>query len=112
MVYNVYLNIAKALCEYDRGTIQFAQVSGALDEGVDGPRRDMSFAGKLAELSNRPTLFNAVLVTDERPQVFRNMLGVVDDCNKRGGPLGAHGLTRRPDFRVSRGGEGNVSCTG
>ena len=30
-----YLNIAKALSEYDRGTIQFAQVSGALDEGVE-----------------------------------------------------------------------------
>ena len=96
-----YLNIAKALGTYDRGTIQFAQVSGALDEGVEGPRRDMQFAGRLAELSNRPTLFNAVLVTDERPQVFRTMLGVVDDCNKRGVPLVAHGLTMRLDFRFS-----------
>jgi N-acyl-D-aspartate/D-glutamate deacylase len=96
-----YLNLAKALGTYDRGTIQFAQVSGALDEGVEGPRRDMQFAGRLAELSNRPTLFNAVLVTDERPQVFRTMLGVVDDCNKRGVPLVAHGLTMRLDFRFS-----------
>jgi hypothetical protein len=86
-----YLNMAKALAAYDRGSIQFAQVSGALDEGVEGPRRDMGFAGRLAELSGRPTLFNAVLVTDERPQVFRAMLGVVDDCNKRGVPLVAHG---------------------
>ena len=61
----------------------------------------MQFAGRLAELSNRPTLFNAVLVTDERPQVFRTMLGVVDDCNKRGVPLVAHGLTMRLDFRFS-----------
>ncbi|HXG20659.1 MAG TPA: amidohydrolase family protein, partial [Methylomirabilota bacterium] len=96
-----YLNMAKALAEYDRGTIQFAQVSGALDEGTEGPRRDMSFAGRLAELSGRPTLFNAVLVTDERPQVFRTMLNVVDECNKRGVPLVAHGLTMRLDFRFS-----------
>jgi N-acyl-D-aspartate/D-glutamate deacylase len=96
-----YLNIAKALTEYDRGTIQFAQVSGALDEGVDGPRRDMSFAGRLAEVSGRPTLFNAVLVTDERPQVFRTMLSVVDEHNKRGVPLVAHGLTMRLDFRFT-----------
>jgi N-acyl-D-aspartate/D-glutamate deacylase len=96
-----YLNMAKALNAYDRGTIQFAQVSGALDEGVEGPRRDISFAGQLAELSGRPTLFNAVLVTDERPQVFRTMLSVVDEYNKRGVPLVAHGLTMRLDFRFS-----------
>ena len=96
-----YLNMAKALAEYDRGTIQFAQVSGALDEGTEGPRRDMSFAGRLAELSGRPTLFNAVLVTDEKPEVFRTMLKVVDDCNKHGVPLVAHGLTMRLDFRFS-----------
>ncbi|MCS6927036.1 MAG: amidohydrolase family protein, partial [Candidatus Binatia bacterium] len=88
-----YLNMAQALSTYDRGMIQFAQVSGALDEGVEGPRRDMTFAGRLAELSGRPTLFNAVLVTDERPQVFRTMLSVVDEYNKRGVPLVAHGLT-------------------
>lgn len=96
-----YLTMAKALSAYDRGMIQFAQVSGALDEGVEGPRRDMSFAGQLAELSGRPTLFNAVLVTDERPQVFRTMLSVVDEYNKRGVPLVAHGLTMRLDFRFS-----------
>ncbi len=96
-----YLNMAKMLADYDRGSIQFAQVSGALDEGTDGPRRDMGFAGRLAEASGRPTLFNAVLVTDERPQVFRAMLDVVDSCNKRGVPLVAHGLTMRLDFRFS-----------
>lgn len=49
-------------------------------------------------MSNRPTLFNAVLVTDESQEVFRTMLKVVDDCNKRGVPLVAHGLTMRLDF--------------
>ena len=61
----------------------------------------MGFAGRLAEVSGRPTLFNAVLVTDERPQVFRTMLSVVDERNKRGVPLVAHGLTMRLDFRFS-----------
>ena len=42
-----------------------------------------------------------MLVTDERPQVFRTMLKVVDDCNKKGVPLVAHGLTMRLDFRFS-----------
>src|SRR5436853_7494741 len=35
-----YLNLAKSLSQYDRGAIQFAQVSGALDEGPEGNRRD------------------------------------------------------------------------
>jgi N-acyl-D-aspartate/D-glutamate deacylase len=96
-----YLNLAKAMSKYDRGTIQFAQVSGALDEGPEGNRRDMSFGGRLAELANNPLLFNAVLVTDEKPEVFRTMLKVVDDYNKRGVPLVAHGLTMRLDFRFS-----------
>ncbi len=96
-----YQTLAQAMADYDRGTIQFAQVSGALDEGVEGPRRDMDFAGRLASLANRPVLFNAVVVTDDRPQVFRTMLSVVDEYNRRGVPLVAHGLTMRLQFRFS-----------
>lgn len=103
-----YMNMAKAMSKHERGTIQFAQVSGALDEGVDGPRRDMGFAGKLAELSTHPTLFNAVAVTDDRPQVFRAMLDVVDQHNKKGIPLVAHGLTMRLDFRFKLEDEWNL----
>jgi N-acyl-D-amino-acid deacylase len=98
---NFYLTMAQAMSKYDRGTIQFAQVSGALDEGPEGNRRDMSFGGRLAELANNPLLFNAVLVTDEKPEVFRTMLSVVDDYNKKGVPLVAHGLTMRLDFRFT-----------
>ena len=103
-----YLNLAKAMSKYDRGTIQFAQNTGAIDEGVEGNRRDMDFGGQLAELANNPLIFNAVLVTDEKPEVFRTMLSVVDEYNKKGVPLVAHGLTKRLDFRFSFSDEWNL----
>ena len=82
------------------GDAQFAQVSGGIDEG-GGPAKDMSFAGRLAEASGRPLLFNAVAVVDDRPNTFRSMLKVVDDYNKKGVPLIAHALTMRLSFRFS-----------
>jgi hypothetical protein len=103
-----YLNLAKAMSKYDRGTIQFAQNTGAIDEGVEGNRRDMDFGGQLAELANNPLIFNAVLVTDEKPEVFRTMLSVVDEYNRKGVPLVAHGLTKRLDFRFSFSDEWNL----
>jgi N-acyl-D-aspartate/D-glutamate deacylase len=96
-----YLAIAKAMSKYDRGTIQFAQVSGAIDEGTEGPRRDVNFGGQLAEASKRPLIFNAVAAIDERPQVFRTMLSVVDEYNKKGVPLVGHAVTVRVNFRFS-----------
>jgi N-acyl-D-aspartate/D-glutamate deacylase len=96
-----YLALAKALRKYDRGTIQFAQVSGAIDEGIEAPRRDMDFGGRLAEASNRPLIFNAVAAIDDRPQVFRTMLEVVDEYNKKGVPLVGHAVTIRANFRFS-----------
>lgn len=103
-----YLNLARALHKYDRGTIQFAQVSGAIDEGVEGPRRDMDFGGQLAAASNRPLIFNAVAAIDDRPQVFRTMLSVVDEYNKKGVPLVAHTVTVRANFRFSFADEWNL----
>ncbi len=103
-----YQQLAKAMSKYDRGTIQYAQNSGAIDEGVEGNRRDMSFGGQLAALANNPLIFNAVLVTDEKPEVFRTMLSVVDEYNKQGVPLVAHGLTKRLDFRFSFSDEWNL----
>ncbi|MBI3304357.1 MAG: amidohydrolase family protein [Deltaproteobacteria bacterium] len=96
-----YLALAQAMRKYDRGTIQFAQVSGAIDEGIEAPRRDMDFGGQLAAASNRPLIFNAVAAIDERPQVFRTMLSVVDEYNKKGVPLVGHAVTIRANFRFS-----------
>jgi N-acyl-D-aspartate/D-glutamate deacylase len=103
-----YLALAKGMSRYDHGTIQFAQNSGAIDEGLEGNRRDMSFGGQLAELATHPLIFNAVLVTDEKPEIFRTMLSVVDEYNKKGVPLVAHGLTKRLDFRFSFSDEWNL----
>jgi N-acyl-D-aspartate/D-glutamate deacylase len=95
-----YLALAKGMSKYDRGYAQFAQVSGGIDEG-GGPAKDMTFAGRLAEASGRPLLFNAVAVVDDRPNTFRSMLKVVDEYNKKGVPLIAHALTMRLSFRFS-----------
>ena len=103
-----YLALAKGMSKYDHGTIQFAQNSGAIDEGLEANRRDMGFGGQLAELATHPLIFNAVLVTDEKPEIFRTMLSVVDEYNKKGVPLVAHGLTKRLEFRFSFSDEWNL----
>jgi N-acyl-D-aspartate/D-glutamate deacylase len=96
-----YLRLAKALSKYERGTVQFAQVSGAIDEGPDAARRDVSFGGQLAEASGRPLIFNAIAAVDDRPHIFRTQLSVVDEYNKKGVPLVGHAVTVRANFRFT-----------
>jgi N-acyl-D-amino-acid deacylase len=96
-----YLRLAKALAKYDRGTVQFAQISGAIDEGPEAARRDVDFGGQIAAASGRPLIFNAIAAVDDRPQVFRTQLSVVDEYNRKGVPLVGHAVTVRANFRFS-----------
>jgi N-acyl-D-amino-acid deacylase len=82
-----YLSLAKGLRKHDRGHIQYAQASGTPEEGAAGPRRDMDFAGQLAQASNRPLIFNAIVPADKRPDIFRGQLEVIDQYNRKGVPL-------------------------
>ncbi len=96
-----YLTMAKALGEYDRGCIQYTQASGSLEDPVTNSKVDMGFAGRLSETSNRPVMFNAIAVIDERAQVFRNQLQVLKEYNSRGVPLIGQAVTIRLDARFT-----------
>ena len=52
--------MAKALGEYDRGCIQITQFTKGFEDPEKGPIEDLRSCGRLAELSNRPVLYNAV----------------------------------------------------
>jgi N-acyl-D-aspartate/D-glutamate deacylase len=93
--------MAKALGEYDRGCIQYTQASGSLEDPVTNSKVDMGFAGRLSETSNRPVMFNAIAVIDERAQVFRNQLQVLKEHNSRGVPLIGQAVTIRLDARFT-----------
>jgi N-acyl-D-aspartate/D-glutamate deacylase len=96
-----YLTLAKALGEYDRGVIQFTPATGSIEDPLAGPRQDMYFAGRLAEASNRPLMFNAVAVIDNRAQVFRSQLKWLEEHNTKGIPLIGQGVTVRADVRFT-----------
>jgi len=79
----VYLTLARALGERDRGFIQYTQVSASLDDPARGAHDDLAFNVRLAEESGRPLLFNAIVVNDEFPEVFRSQLRWLEETNAR-----------------------------
>jgi N-acyl-D-amino-acid deacylase len=80
----VYLALARALGERDRGFIQYTQVSANLHDPARGAQDDLAFNARLAEESGRPLLFNAIVVNDEFPEVFRSQLRWLEETNARG----------------------------
>jgi len=96
-----YLTMAKALGEYDRGCIQFTQASGSLEDPITNSTVDMGFCGRMSEVSNRPVMFNAIAIIDERTEVFRNQLRVLKEHNSRGVPLIGQAVTMRLDARFT-----------
>lgn len=79
-----YLALARALGEHDRGFIQYTQVTTERGEAEAGARRDMAFQERLARESGRPLLFNAIVINDEFPEVFRAQLKWLEEANARG----------------------------
>jgi N-acyl-D-amino-acid deacylase len=80
----VYLALARALGARDRGFIQYTQVSASLDDPARGVQDDLAFNVRLAEESGRPLLFNAIVVNDAFPEVFRSQLRWLEETNARG----------------------------
>jgi len=79
-----YLALARALGEHDAGFIQYTQVTASSDAPEAGSRRDLAFQARLAEQSGRPLLFNAIVINDAYPEVFRSQLKWLDEVNARG----------------------------
>lgn len=79
-----YLGLARALGDRDRGIIQYTQVTSDGEDPAVGERRDRAFQVKLAQQSGRPLLFNAIVINDEFPDVFRSHLKWLEDANENG----------------------------
>ena len=79
-----YLALAAGLAERDRGFIQYTQVTASSADLEAGGRRDLEFQERLAEVSGRPLLFNAIVVNDAYPEVYRGQLKWLEEVNARG----------------------------
>jgi N-acyl-D-aspartate/D-glutamate deacylase len=79
-----YLSLATALGERDEGCIQYTQVSAGLQDPARGAQEDLAFNTRLAEESGRPLLFNAIVVNDEFPEMFRSQLKWLEEVNAKG----------------------------
>ena len=93
-----YLALAKALGEKGEGCIQFTQ-SGATQSKL-GVEDDFRFLEKLAEVSGRPLLYNAILVSDKHPESHLTQLKWVAEANARGTRVFGQSVTARAPVRT------------
>jgi len=96
-----YLTMAKALGQYDRGCTQITQFTKGFEDPEKGVIDDMRFCGKLAELSGRPVMYNAIAVIDEKVRLLTAELATLQEFNGKGIQLIGQGVTMRTDFRFT-----------
>jgi N-acyl-D-amino-acid deacylase len=80
--------------------IQYTQVTATLDDPAAGARAGLAFQARLAIESGRLLLFNfnAIVVNDEFPEVFRSQLQWLEEVNAKRNPglwPGLFGADRR-----------------
>lgn len=80
------LALAEVLHERDEGFIQITQAEAGnpITATPEDIRRDLLFLERLAEVSGRPVLHNAIAVVDEYPNAHLQSLEWIHDCNRRG----------------------------
>ncbi len=88
------LNLAQVLGERQEGFIQIVQVSGAI---AGDPAADIAFIEKLADVSGRPVLYNAVMADrdDNNRDAHRPVLDWLASCHERELPVFGQGATLR-----------------
>jgi N-acyl-D-aspartate/D-glutamate deacylase len=96
-----YLTMAKALGQYDRGCTQITQFTKGFEDPEKGVIDDMRFCGRLAELSNRSVMYNALAVIDKKLPLLEGQLATLRELNAKGIPLVGQGVTMRADFRFT-----------
>ena len=100
MVDEDVLNLARVLRERDDGFIEIVQQAGAF---AGHPEKDLAFIEKLAEVSRRPVLYNAVFAdrnaTDNA--ILWPMLDWLVSCNERGLPVYGQGATLRVGLNLT-----------
>ena len=85
------LALAEVLAERDEGSIQITQAEGRLS-------RDYAFLERLAEVAQRPVLYNVVTVSRNKADVHRKPIAWVERCRAKGLPIYAQCATGRAGF--------------
>src|SRR6266576_2662890 len=75
----------------DEGFLQMTQATGDI-------KADLAFLEKLAEVAQRPILFNAVAPARKDPEVHRRSLRWIERCRQKGLPMFAQCGTGRAGF--------------
>jgi N-acyl-D-amino-acid deacylase len=91
MVDEDILALAEVLAERDEGSIQITQAEGRLS-------RDYAFLERLAEVAQRPVLYNVVTVSRHKADVHRKPIKWVEQCRAKGLPIYAQCATGRAGF--------------
>ncbi len=85
---------------HDETCIEMARVLGERGEGFQeltlstwNPKQDALFFEKLAEISGRPIMFEAVATQDRFPHRHRNTMKWLERCRQRGLPVYGQGVT-------------------
>ena len=91
MVDEDILNLARVLRERDEGFIEITQATGHIKE-------DSAFVEKLAEVANRPILFQAITATSKNADIHRNSLKWLHKARAKGLPIFGQGGTVRSGF--------------
>jgi N-acyl-D-aspartate/D-glutamate deacylase len=85
------LNFARVLRERDEGFIEITQATGHIKE-------DLAFVEKLAEVAQRPILFQAVTASRSNPDVHRKSLQWIERMRAKNLPIFGQGGTVRSGF--------------
>jgi N-acyl-D-amino-acid deacylase len=96
---NFYHTMAQAMADKGEGCIQFTQ-SGA-SESSFGIEDDFRFLEKMADISGRPLLYNAIIVSDRHPESHKAQLNWVEAANARGVRVFGQAVTARAPVRMT-----------
>jgi N-acyl-D-aspartate/D-glutamate deacylase len=85
------LALGEVLAQRDEGFIQITQAT-------DDVKRDLAFVEKLAEVSGRPILYNAIAPAIKNPEIHRRGLRWVERARAKGLPIFGQTATLRVGF--------------
>ena len=97
------LALAEVLHERDEGFIQItqAQAGNPVNASPEAIQRDTAFLERLAEVSGRPLLHNAIAVVDDYPDAHRASVDWLHRCNERGLRIYGQGANGRIWFEYT-----------
>ena len=95
------LAFGHVLAERDEGFIELAYRGEIGEDGRPMQETAMSFYERLAEVSNRPVLYQVVSLNSRNPEQHRRMLRWLEDCAKRRVRVYGQGQTFRGDLEIT-----------